>query len=372
MELSKYLLPSHSIEVSITTFDDNNKPSILRLKTVIETGYADGFFKIVTPMHHGRMYVLHDNDHIIVTFNAEEDGEKNTYEIGCKVVGKSHQGTMYMVALRVMGIPKKVQRRQSFRVNILNTYTINYKGKKIELTSKDISSTGMRVLSPIQMQADDTFNIIFNANTKDPDDTDELEDPDKIITINCRVVDSMPQTEIRRYMIRLQFLELSNKNTKLITQYLYAKQAEIIALDASLSAKREKLDRLIEGGEDRRIGDDKIIKRYQMIGLFNYVVLFFAIVALLFAQPKPLYSLDKFFNINRAKYWNVNYFNGAITLAITALLLGVYGLVLNGTRMKRKSDRFSSALIASVVIAVILIAFIAYFLSTQNIYNVVY
>ena len=372
MELSKHLLPSHSVELSVSVQDEQQKPSILKLKTIIETGYENGFFKIVSPMLHGRMYVLHDDEVIAVTFFIEEDNVKAAYEVNCKVLSKQHVGSMYSVTLRVISTPKKVQRRDAFRVNILNKYSTEYKGKHIELVTKDVSSTGMRVLSPVQMYSDDNFTITFDANVYDEDDLDFEPDPDKIFTINCRVIDSFPQPEIRRYMVRIKFLELSNQNSKLIIQYLYARQSEIIAYDTTLSAKRAKIENLFDGNEDRRIGDDPIIKRFQAIGLLNYILVFFALVSLLFAQPKPLYALDKFFNINRAKYWNSTYFNVSLFFTLSTIASAIYGLILNSMRMKRRSDQYSSALIGSLVIGIILLLSIIYLLSTQNIYNVVY
>jgi c-di-GMP-binding flagellar brake protein YcgR len=371
MDLSEYLLPSYSVDLSVSTLDESQKPTILKLKTVIETGFDNGFFKIVSPMHRGRMYVLHDDELITVTFYAGEDQQRAAYELTCKVIEKTHKGSNYTVTLRATSQPKKVQRRQAFRVNVFNDYHISFKGKTITLTTKDISSTGMRALSPVQMAKDDVFEIEFDANVIDPEAYEHKPDPNRKFRINCRVIDAMPQTEIRRYMLRIQFLDLSNEQTKMIIQYLYAKQAEVIAYDTSLSAQRDQLEHLIEGSDDRRRGDDKIIKRYQMIGLLNFVVVFFAVIFILFAQPKPIYSLDKFFNIRRAKYWDATYFTTSLTLTLIAIGFGGYGLILNGTRMKRSTDHFSASLVATLLIALVLLFISVYLLSTQNIYNVV-
>jgi|GEM_PF-520766 len=371
MELSQYLLPSHSVELSVSTLDQDAKPTIVHLKTIIETGYENGFFKIISPMNHGRMYVLHDNEVITVTYYAEENNSKIAYQLPCKVIDKNNRNGQYTVTLKVQAIPQKVQRRQAFRVNVFNTYTIDYNGKKIDIVTKDISSTGMRALSPVQMKKDDTFAIQFDSNVFDPEDMDAKPNPAKRFVINCRVIDSMPQNEIRKYMLRIQFLDLSPQQSKWLIQYLYAKQAEVIAYDTDLSAKRDRIENLINDGDNRRKGDDHIIKRYQAIGLINFAVVFFAIMFLLFAQPAPLYSLDKFFNIRRAKFWDANYFTASLLTTLLSLFLGSYGIILNGTRMKRKSDHFSVALIITLSLAFITFLVLIYLLTTQNIYNVV-
>ena len=371
MELSEHLLPSYSVELSVSTLDQDAKPTIIRLKTIIESGYNNGFFKIISPMNHGRMYVLHDNEIITVTFYANEDNVKIAYQIPCKVIEKSNRNGQYTVTLKVQALPKKVQRREAFRVNVFNTYNIEYGGKKIEIVTKDISSTGMRALSPVQMKKDDTFAIQFDANVIDPEDFDAKPDPAKRFTINCRVIDSMPQNEIRKYMLRIQFLNLTAQQSKSLIQYLYAKQAEVIAYDTDLSAKRDKLEHLIKSGNDKRKGDDAVIKRYQAIGFLNFVIVFFAIMFLLFAQPEPLYSLDKFFNVRRAKYWNATYFSASLITTIVSLVFGGYGIILNGTRMKRKTDRFSIALIITLSVGFITFLTLIYLVTTQNIYNVI-
>ena len=371
MELSKHLLPSHSVELSVSTLDQDAKPTIIHLKTIVETGYENGFFKIISPMNHGRMYVLHDNEIITLTYYAEEDNVRVAYQIPCKVIEKSSRNGLYTVTLKVQATPKKVQRRQAFRVNVFNTYNIEVDGKKIDIVTKDISSTGMRALSPVQLKKDDTFTIQFDGNVIDPEDFDAKPDAAKKFMIHCRVIDSMPQNEIRKYMLRIQFLNLTPQQSKWLIQYLYAKQAEVIAYDTDLSAKRDKLEHLIKSSDDRRKGDDHIIKRYQAIGLINFVVVFFAIMFLLFAQPEPLYSLDKFFNVRRAKYWNANYFSAAMLTTLLSLVFGGYGIILNGTRMKRKNDRFSVALMITLGLGFITFLILIYLVATQNIYNII-
>ncbi len=369
MDLQQLLLPSHSVEISVSTLDENNKPSILRLKTMIETGYNNGFIKIIAPMQHGRIYVIQSGETIGLTFYATEDNEKAAFEVECKIIERTIQRGQNLYTLKLMSEPQKVQRRQSFRVNILNTYTIERNGRSMEIVTKDMSSTGMRVLSPYRMSTDDLFTIAFDGNLKNTQGELEV-DSDRQFSINCRVVDCEPETEIRKYVLRVQFLNLNTRQTQILLQYLYAKEAELIQTNTALSNKRDALEAFfMNSDEDRRKGPDSIIKRYETIGLINILVLFFSVILLLYAQPDPRYVLDYFYNIRRSSLWHTHYYIAAVVSIFIQMLLGLYGLNLNRMRLKRKTDKISISLGFTTISSVILLLIALFLLITQNVFN---
>ncbi|MBF4692764.1 flagellar brake protein [Fusibacter ferrireducens] len=369
MELKNFLLPSRSIEVAVTIEDEDHKPALLRLKTVIETGYENGFFKIVAPMHHGRLYSFRENEIITVTFTTQNDQKREAFDIKCSIVSREHKGNLYTLTLRSTGSPQKVQRRQAFRVNIFNTYTFTYKDKTQQIVTKDISSTGMRGLTTMQMSKGDMFEIQFNANTKEQHEIDPELYAKKIFTIKCRVVDCMPQTEIRRYMQRIQFLEMTSSQNKYLIQYLYAKQAEIIYTEGSDSDQRALMDQYFNSQYDDVPVEDAVTRRIQLFSLISLFVLFLSIVFLLYAQPKPVYGLDRFFDYFRAQAWNSAYYLLSLFSSILNLFIAMYGLILNATKIKTKKDHFNRLLLVTLTLTVVLIFVLLYLFITVPIFT---
>ncbi len=73
MELKNILLPAHSIEISVEVNDDSGNAHVKFLKTVVETGYKDGNFRVVAPILHGNIYNFHSGDLIDVLFFLKEE-----------------------------------------------------------------------------------------------------------------------------------------------------------------------------------------------------------------------------------------------------------------------------------------------------------
>ncbi|GAU77211.1 PilZ domain-containing protein [Fusibacter sp. 3D3] len=369
MDLKEFLLPSRSIEVAITTEDENHKPAILRLKTVIETGYENGFFKIIAPMHHGRLYNFREDELLTITFTTQNDQKKDAFDIKCRVVSREHKGALYTITLRSTSEPQKVQRRQAFRVNIFNTYTFLYKDQQQQLVTKDISSTGLRGLTTMQMFKEDTFDIQFDGNTKDPTEIDPELYAQKVFTIKCRVIDCMPQVEIRRYMQRIQFVEMTASQSKYLIQYLYAKQAEIIFTEGSDTDQRAQMDQYFNAQNENVQVEDATTRRIQLISLISLFVFFFSIVFLLYAQPKPVYGLDRFFDYYRVQAWNSTYYLLALFSSITNIFIGIYGIILNSTKIKSQKDHFNRLLIVTLTLNFIFIIVLVYLFTTVPIFS---
>lgn len=369
MDLKEYLLPSRSVEIAISIEDEDHKPAILRLKTVIETGFENGFFKIIAPMYHGRLYNFKEDDLITVTFTMQTDEKRDAFDVKCRVVSKDHKGNLYTITLKTASSPTKVQRRQAFRVNIFNTYSFKYKDKDHQITTKDISSTGMRGLTTMQMYKDDTFDITFNANTKESSEVDPDVYAQRIFTIKCRVIDCMPQTEIRRYMQRIQFLDMTSQQNKFLIQYLYAKQSEIIFTEGSDSEHRASMDQYFNSQYDNIQVEDATSRRIQLTSLISLFVFFFSFVFLLYAQPKPVYGLDRFFDYFRVQAWNSTYYVLSLLSSLINIGIAIYGLILNATKIKSDKDRFNRLLIVTLILSVILLLVLVYLFATVPIFT---
>jgi len=372
LDLKELLRPTQSVELGIMFLDDDKQPSLLRLKTIIETGYDDGFFKIIAPMYQGRIYNVKKGESLSVTFQTKIDLVETAFEINCKVIERYQKNGQYMMTLHQESEANKVQRRSSYRVNIIQNYIATYgeHDEQIEVVTKDISSTGMRVLSPRYFQINSILKIAFDANIKTREQISPELYEENIFDIQCQVIDCFPQNEIRRYMLRLKFMSLSNSQNKKIIKYLNAKQTELIASDPVLSSKRESFDAMFEYADtNRRHGDDPVVKRYQTLSFISLFLFFLSIMFLLYAQPEPVYVLDRFYDVHVAKYWNRNYFIASSVTALITFASSVYGMMLNASRIKRKKDTYNKALLVTTIGSAILLFVLIYLAITKPIFN---
>lgn len=363
MDLSKLLLPSRSVEISLVSKDKNNQNDRVLLKTIIESGYDGRTFRIVAPIFHGSIYPIHHGDTMdIICSTHESDQNKGIYSIKCKVVSRSVTDMFSVLTLEVVGEPEKIQRRQAFRVKVFNPYKFNYKNNEVEMVSKDISSTGMLSITPFQMKKDDVFTIEFDANPLPK----ESHHKDKVITIRCRVLDSLPEPEIRRYVNRIVFEGLTESESKLVLQYLYHKQTEILHLEPHYESYFQK--NYNDFQSDRRKSLDPLMLRVQIMGLINLVLVFLSFVFMLLAQPAPIYGLDRFFRYYRPEVWNPTYTTAGIVSTTSSIVIGIIGIIMNSQRMKRKGDAYNRAIILSLVAAFLLFITLAYFILSNDIY----
>ncbi|OJV66050.1 MAG: hypothetical protein BGO41_08965 [Clostridiales bacterium 38-18] len=356
MDLTKYLLPSHSIELSVTSRDEHNKAYVISFKTVIERGVISNQFRIIAPIYHGKIYNFHTGDHLSVVYSAPEQEGKDLFEIDTIVKDRHFENGISSLTLMINSEPVKVQRRQAFRVNVFNNYDFKFRGIDYQLVSKDISSTGMLALSSVQLPANTTFDIIFDANPKPKDAIDYDYQEDKIFTIKCRVLDSMAQVEIRRYLNRIQFIGLKESQSQLITQYLYSKQSEIIHSNPESS---QKISNYFEHESDNLVDIySKEYRRLQILGLMSTLTLFFALITLMISRPIKKYVLDYFFNFYRPQFWRKDYLLATLILCIIAILIDFVGLGFNIMELRKRNTTLHWPLILTMMIALAMIIFV--------------
>jgi c-di-GMP-binding flagellar brake protein YcgR len=352
------LLPSHSVEIA---FHDRRSDQDLSLKTVIESGYTDDTFRVVAPYYDGMIYNFHANDKVEVVFTALENDQKIVYALPCVVERRLMMDDLALLSLRGAGEPKKIQRRQAFRLKIYNTYEFEYRGRSFELVTKDISSTGMLALTTIPLHAGDYIEILFDANTDFEEDSHEKKDPSKVFPIRCRVLDSVPELEIRRYLSRIHFENLTSVESKMLYQYLYAKQTEFIH-------KEPDSNRLLrETGEVTEEVADKTKRMHiQIISLVSIGLLVLSGVLFLYAQPTPLYPLDRFFGFYRTRSWQLDYLYVGTGVCFLTALLSVLGLYINqGAISESGKGKLSRVLIVTLTLAMTAILLNLYFISVS-------
>lgn len=359
MDLNSILLPAHSVELSVKNIDPAGTSKKITLKSMIETGFNHGEFKILAPIHHGVPYNLKVGEKLDVLFKNNASENAVIYSIRCLIVHRFVENDMPLITLKQISEPVKVQRRKAFRIHVYNTYSFEYKGKTYELVTKDLSSTGMLALTPIQLNTNTEFDILFDANIHKKDTTGYTEE--RIFNIRCRVLDSKPEKEIRRFINRIVFDDLPQAHAKLILQYLYNKQTEMIQSQPNLMPKWHKAYQ--ESSLVEQLKNTPELSKYKSINLINLFFIFLTLAFYIFSQPSPIYGLDYFWGSVRPAIWHTTYLWLALLTAFLITVIGTYNTLIN--KNKNPSKRFS---IFTICIGLVLIFLCVYTVIAEQVY----
>lgn len=358
MDLSPLIKPSRSIEVITEHRDEWEKPTELILKTVIASDLIGDSFRIASPIYHGRVFLFREGHALTVVVTAP-DADGSVLGIPCTVTGRFTDGTLSSLGLKITGEPRRIQRRKAFRVKVYNTYTFSIRGMDSTLTTKDISAKGMLALSPIPLHIGDTFHIRFDATLPAEREGTPAPQDGKCFTLRCKVLDSIYQKEIRRYLNRIEFEGVSEQASQAIIQYLYAKQAEIIKLDPKSS---QKITDYFEHNDDTMDRfNAPVYRELQVWALITSLTFFVGLVMLIFAHPGKQYVLDYLFGFKRTSSWDRLYLGGSIGFSGLGIALSATGLIYNiRSVLKQKAEiKWSLSILLALSSAVFLYAVLA-------------
>lgn len=325
MKIQENLKPSHSVEIGVR--EHKNSDKTIYLKSILESGYEQGFFKILIPIFNGRSYNFRNGEPIDLIFKSGTGENSAVYKMPCEVIHRVVEKNLPLVLVKEIGEPEKLQRRQSFRLNIYQTYSFLRDEAYFELETKDLSSTGMLALTAIPLKKDEEFEISFDSNIHLS--SHPSYDPLKRFNIICRVIDCTYNEELRKYYIRINFTNLSSVETKSILQYLYHKQTEMHHIQSD------------KNGSGHELNQEEIVKYIHEEGLKNQCRLiyitntFLSLLALAFyilAKPSGAYGIEVYFRKFIPYAWKLPYLLSSIGVSGFIIALALYGLSLHNKK----------------------------------------
>ncbi len=346
MDLQVVLKPGKQVELNVKDADGNTN----KLKTLLESGYNGETFGVISPIHEGNYYPLHPNDKLDVTFDVilDESGKKKeVYSMKVMVLERKKIDGQSVIILSKLSSPKKIQRRQTYRLHILKHITYNYLGNTKDILLKNISATGLRGIIEEKIPFDTEIFITLDL---------ELEEKNEHMRIKCRVINCDPvANSMIQFDLRLQFLELTSAEKNKITNFIFRKQSESIRKTLDGEGK-SKLYELIYGYTDnKRSGDDFIVRTVPILGLLTWLITLSIFALVVEARPETRYNLDQFFNYYKRGYWRADLLNVAFAASIFESIICTVGLYMNSKRMKRDGDQYNRGLIINLIFSVLII-----------------
>ncbi|MCP4134999.1 MAG: hypothetical protein GY754_28755 [bacterium] len=102
--------------------------------------------------------------------------------------------------------------------------------------------------------------------------------------------------------------------------------------------------------KNKRHNGDLLIKSKNFLALVSSLVLLSVVILLALAKPKGGTMFDRFYNTGTGfSMWNASLVEYSFFLMIPLAICSVVGLIINSKRHKRKNDRYSMALVISLI-----------------------
>lgn len=344
MNLQVALKPGKQVELNIR----NSEGQRLKLNTLIESGFDGEQLDVISPIHHGSYYTLHENDRLSLVFDVladKNDRRKEVYEMEMRVASRRMVDDQLVVSLQRVSSPKKIQRRETYRLHLLKNVPYSYEGRSAEVLLKNISATGLRGIIEQKIPRGDSILVELDLEEGGP----PLEIKAQVISCDL-VAQSMLQ-----YDLRLHFANISSHNKGLISHFINKKQLEALRKTRTPN-EHSKAYELAYGYENnKRRGGDFIVQAVPILGLITWFISLSILALIVEARPEIRYNLDQFFNFYKRNYWQANLLRIAYFLAILEATICSIGLYMNSKRMKRAEDQYNRGLIFNLIFSALVI-----------------
>ena len=354
MDLQSVLKPGKQVELNI---QDSNG-DVHKLKTLVESGFKDNSFGVISPIHEGSYYPLHTNDKLEVTFDVVlEDNvkKKDVYKMKVMVLERKKIDSHSVIILSKISSPSKIQRRNTYRLHILKHITYEFEGKTNDILLKNISATGLRGIIEERVTAGAEIEIELDLENE----ADNMKIKSKVIACDP-VANSMIQHDLR-----LQFLDLTNAEKNMITNFIFRKQSEAIRKTVDTEG-RSKFEEMSYGyNRNKRHGGDFIVRTVPILGLVTWFITLAIVALIVESRPEQMYNLDIYFNYYKRGTWREDLLATAFLVALFEAVICSVGLFMNSQRMKREGDYYNRGLIFNLVFSLLIIVMYIIFLLAQ-------
>ncbi len=335
MDLNNMLKIGANIDISLK----NKDGSPHHLKTRVESAYDNGEFEILSPMENGVNFMLPTDTEFPIIFEDNSHKTPKVYKMNVALLSKRNQKNNLIIKLKKTSSPTKIERRQTYRLQITKTFSCKYEDTEYDLLLKDMSITGIRAIINKRIPSAQIIDVFMNLGTQNSPNLLSV----KAEIISCdKLSDS-----IRQHDLRLKFINMTPKKIDKLSKYIVSEQSKILH-----NIHETKFDaQPLPISHDQRHRDDNLIKAIPIFGLISWIMSLVTIVFFLQARPEQLYNLDQFFHFQKRRFWDQSSLNAAILSAQIEFIFCIIGLVLNSKRHKRKEDRYHKGIILNLILS---------------------
>ncbi len=109
---------------------------------------------------------------------------------------------------------------------------------------------------------------------------------------------------------------------------------------------------------NRRKKSDLTLRLLAWSNAIAVIALIGAVCVIAIAKPKQMNFLDHFYSVQRLNpSWNLTLIGYIGVLLLLSLISSIFGLYLNGKRLRRKGDHINATLVLSLIISTVSLLF---------------
>ncbi len=324
-----------------------------KYRTVVERQIDHENILIYSPIEKGHVLPIRPGEQLELVYVVLEP-ENNKYDVySCTVVVVSRdvQDSIPMLMVKCLSKPKKVQRRDFYRLNIVKTVLIESleDDSTIEVITQDVSAGGMQAVSPKQLNVGAEYLVYMNIFADFP------------IVLSAKILSSDPRdSEYTRYVNRFYFTNIDKKiQSEMIRQINHLQVLEI---------RRRKISSPGYKNSIKTYLDDELLDRYNLdkkidsrIRYLTFIDIFVALISfVIFVMAMPNTDWMPLFGSKSVHIWNNSLLKLDIFVTTLLFLVSSFGLVYD--RMHYNNRRqvnvfFVIMLIVSVIALLGLVIF---------------
>lgn len=293
-------------------------------RTIVERQIDENTLVIYTPIEKARAVPIRQDETLELLFPMlEPQSQKyDVYSFEATVLARQLLDNISMLKIKAITTPKKVQRRDFYRLNIVKSMLIErvHGEGAIEIITRDISAGGMMCVSPKKLEIDDEYLIYMNIFSESP------------LVLTAKVLSSDRNNKDKDHFIcRFIFTNVDKKvQGALITQINHLQVLELRRRKYNSPSYKEALkasldDELLDRYNIDKNADKKI--RYLMLS--NIALILVVIVVFLMASPNT--SWAPFFGRQIQQSWDYRLIKVDAFLSTILFILSGLGLLIDRT-----------------------------------------
>ncbi len=291
-----------------------------KYRTVVEKQIDYENILIYSPIEKGHVLPIRVGEQLELVYVVldPENNKYDVYSFMAVVVSRDVQDSIPMLMVKCLNKPKKVQRRDFYRLNIVKTVLIESleDDSTIEVITQDVSAGGMQAVSPKRLNVGSEYLVYMNIFTDFP------------IVLSAKILSSDPRdSEYTRYVNRFYFTNIDKKiQSEMIRQINHLQVLEI---------RRRKMNATGYKNSIKTYLDDELLDRYNLdkkidsrIRYLTFIDIFVALISfVLFVMAMPNTDWMPLFGSKPLHSWNKSLLKLDILVSTLLFLISSFGLV---------------------------------------------
>ena len=188
--------------------DTENENAIVH-KVRVESITSEEDISVEIPIVDGQVIAMHSGSVYELTYYIDA----SVYIQRTQVISRFLSGPVVCVKLQCIGKPKRINRRQYFRMPVLLDAFVKVGDEPFQpMTATNLSAGGLRFISLEAYKADQCLQVRIVLN-------------EDILDIEAEVIScQLMKDSIRRQDVRVKFKRVTNRQESVILQYLFEQQ----------------------------------------------------------------------------------------------------------------------------------------------------